>query len=533
MEDLIELYTFWRDHPERHFDSTPENDAFLLLKYMDLHSKYFGKFQKLEVSDVVKEVIIGWIILGDQITRHLYRGNQEIIQKCLEHILPVAKQFYLEKKDKLTLFDFSFTLLPFRHTRKYENFFWVVQETWKRIDSGLEGYQRFLTASYQQYDKQIDDKEVLEEFDNNKGESEQKNGNKEEILDLPDYLIEILDITSQANLVSKIKDGEGLFFDTSYLDPSKKYLISLSGGVDSMVTSYVMKNAGFHIAAVHISYENRGDLCKKEIELLQKWCQYLGIKLYIRRIREIQRVPCMNHGMRDLYESYTKNMRFKAYRNASIRESEDLKPKVLLGHNKDDAMENILTNIASQSHYDNLLGMRKITEIDEIEFIRPMISIPKANIYQFAIDHGIPYLPNSTPSWSQRGQIREVVKPCLLKWNPNMEEALFHLSEIVSSMSGMCDQYLADMFKKIGNDGRKWEMRVEEMKIDGFFWNSLFRKMGIIISQKSLHNWLDKLRFIHGNFDKLELRKLNKHNLNKTTQLQWRKMDEMYIVIYF
>ena len=178
-------------------------------------------------------------------------------------------------------------------------------------------------------------------------------------------------------------------------------------------------------------------------------------------------------------------------------------------------------------------NLRQITEINEIEFIRPMISIPKADIYQFARDHGIPYLPNSTPSWSQRGQIREVVKPCLLKWNPKMEEALFHLSEIVSSMNGMCDQYLDDMVKKIADDGSKWEMKVEEMKIDGFFWNSLFRKIGIITSQKSLQNWLDKLRFIRDNFDKLELRKLNKHNLNKTKQLQWKKLDERNLVIYF
>ena len=40
---------------------------------------------------------------------------------------------------------------------------------------------------------------------------------------------------------------------------------------------------------------------------------------------------------------------------------------VLLGHNKDDCFENILTNISNKSNYDNLSGMQILKEIEKIK----------------------------------------------------------------------------------------------------------------------------------------------------------------------
>jgi tRNA(Ile)-lysidine synthetase-like protein len=162
--------------------------------------------------------------------------------------------------------------------------------------------------------------------------------------------------------------------------------ISISGGVDSMVCSYLLKKLNHPFIAVHINYMNREE-CLKEEELLKWWCNtILNIPLYIRRIDEINRPKCMEYEMRDLYESYTKNCRFNTYINTNINTNTNI--NILLGHNKDDTIENIFTNIASNSHYENLLGMTEYStqthnigsSTHSIHFIRPLLNTIKKKV---------------------------------------------------------------------------------------------------------------------------------------------------------
>jgi tRNA(Ile)-lysidine synthase TilS/MesJ len=112
---------------------------------------------------------------------------------------------------------------------------------------------------------------------------------------------------------------------------------------------------------------------------------------------------------------------------------------ILLGHNKDDCFENILTNISNKSNYDNLSGMEILKEIDGINMWRPFINIEKKNIISYAIANKIPFLYDSTPKWSVRGKIRDIIKPAFLKLKNNEEvednsviEAFFDLKEYIS-----------------------------------------------------------------------------------------------------
>ena len=105
-----------------------------------------------------------------------------------------------------------------------------------------------------------------------------------------------------------------------------------------------------------------------------------------------------------------------------------LKGPVILGHNKDDCLENIFTNIANKTKYDDLRGMTHISN-NQVEFWRPLLDFSKDEIVEYAKKHDIPHLPNSTPTWSQRGQIRSKVIPCLNEWNPEFIKGLFEITK--------------------------------------------------------------------------------------------------------
>jgi tRNA(Ile)-lysidine synthase TilS/MesJ len=255
---------------------------------------------------------------------------------------------------------------------------------------------------------------------------------------------------------------------------------------------------------VHIDYYNRKE-CEQEEELLKWWCNtILDVPLYIRRIDEINRPKCMEHELRDLYESYTKDVRFTSYININNNNIS----YVVLGHNKDDTIENILTNTASQSHYENLLGMTPVSNQSykdkDITFLRPLINIPKIDIYKFAIENNIPFLHDSTPKWSQRGKIRDIVKPALVEWNPLILDGFIKLSEKMSQMTLLLDLLISNNNNYIN---------IHEVPINNIYWTTYLKKNNIYITQKTLECLIEKIIFLQKN--EYKLKEIQKFILSK------------------
>lgn len=191
--------------------------------------------------------------------------------------------------------------------------------------------------------------------------------------------------------------------------------ISLSGGVDSMISSWILKQIlpKVTIHAIHINYNNR-DTTDYECAFLHDWCKLLNIDLEIVTI-PIKRENYMKTN-RDFYEKETRRIRFEAYKKYNC--------PVVLGHNLDDCVENIISNIASRKNKDNLTGMNPISTIDNVVILRPMLDISKKHIYNYAKTANVPYLHDSTPSWSRRGKLRDIVIPMLTEHEPGFVSGL-------------------------------------------------------------------------------------------------------------
>ena len=198
----------------------------------------------------------------------------------------------------------------------------------------------------------------------------------------------------------------------------------------------------------------------------------------------------MLNDLRDVYESYTKKVRFNSYKCAGSNN-----PIVILGHNKDDCLENILTNIAYNNKYENLIGVEYISVIDNITFIRPLIDVYKKDIYDFANRHNLPYLKNSTPDWCQRGKIRTEVKPVLEKWDKRIIEGLFNLSDIMK-----------DYNKTISNFKCNDNNHIDNLNMSKFYWKyGIFNEYKIHISNKSLESLIGRLEIWKKKYDNYDI----------------------------
>jgi tRNA(Ile)-lysidine synthetase-like protein len=213
-----------------------------------------------------------------------------------------------------------------------------------------------------------------------------------------------------------------------------KLCVSLSGGVDSMallhsLQEYQTKTKGFksvfqikEITAVHINYNNR-ITCDEEVRFVQWYCEILNIPLEVRHITEMHR---NRDSSRAHYETLTRDIRFEMYKKQNC--------PILLGHNHEDCIENILSNIASKRKFENLKGMAKVSIEKDVSIRRPFLDISKTEIIKYSNDKCIPRLPDSTPVWSRRGKLRDHVIPVLQKYEPQLLKGLNFMSGYLTEM---------------------------------------------------------------------------------------------------
>ena len=200
-----------------------------------------------------------------------------------------------------------------------------------------------------------------------------------------------------------------------------RFIVSLSGGVDSMVLTTILKYLKCEVIGVHINYNNRNET-KEEQEFLEKWCNYNGIKLYVKAIEDYKR----NNIKRSEYEVITKKIRFDFYKEIMAKENID---QILLGHHKDDIVENIFANVCRGRNILDLAVIRDICTIEYVNIARPMLDFYKDSIYEFATIYQVPYFKDTTPEWSVRGKYRNQISPLLEDtFTNNVKENLLGLS---------------------------------------------------------------------------------------------------------
>lgn len=492
------FYNDWYNRRKYWFCLNNENDEYLSSTYGYLIDEY----------EYTPKTFMMGILIYDQLTRHFYRNQNanHIITYFNQKALKIALEFKKEEIENLSFDDWCFYMLVYRHTNEPKHLFYVMKEAWEKLPLS----KSFIKATY----NRANFEENLTLISN-----ENKNEN---------FDIKILDVNSTTNVnanvnaninfnIKTIGDYSGLELEEN---KTKPIIVSLSGGVDSICCLYMIRNLFKEtrkIVAVHINYNNREET-EEEVKFLSIICKNLEVELYVRKIEEIKRLPCIQNDLRDIYESYTKKVRYNSYRKI------DKNPLVILGHNKDDCLENILTNVAYNNKYDNLTGIELKTKIDDITFYRPLINISKDEIYKYANTYELPFLKNSTPNWSQRGKIRTNVVPVLEKWDKRLIPGLFNASKVLSDLHLNLKMNVKREFKM------NMKMKIEELNLSFLYWKyGIFELFKYYPSNKSLTSLIERLETWKNKSNKIDINKKQKIIINKKLELLIWKNKELEV----
>ena len=523
------LHNEWFQNRHFWFDKKLENDKYLTNKYFhDIKDTFEVDIEFLKQQD--KEVQIGAIIAYDQIPRHFCRISKindvsysNIFSKIAAKIsITFMSEVYgkTNEYNNITVAEWCFILLPFRHLKdniKIQNSidFMISKHNNPYIsveDKNL--CKRFITNSI----KDIHESNTAYIINKNRNHFETCNNLEnqwnifKDILENNPQNIIMQENNLNTDIVKTFKKETNKIIKNN---ENIRIIVSLSGGVDSNVCLYMLKQfyPNVEIVAVFINYNNRAE-SDMEVKFVKRYCAVMGIKLFHRTITEISRKDCHLHGIRDLYETVTREIRFNTYKQVSQLDS-DKTNIVMMGHNRDDCFENIITNIIAKHNYENLCGTEKMSEIEGIMFWRPLLDVKKKNIVNFAINSNIPFLHDSTPKWSARGKIRDSVVCSLLSINEDAINSYFNLRDHLSENNKLITSYILPnimtKFENKTNDILIGTFQEYELLANHSIWGKVFGsdKFRIffgkrVISFKSIQQFVEYVERFKNKFEKME-----------------------------
>ena len=276
----------------------------------------------------------------------------------------------------------------------------------------------------------------------------------------------LLEYAPKENICTQNTNNEILYKDL--LDFVKKYnltkiLISLSGGVDSMVLFDILHHIKqydineLNIYICHIDYNNRPE-SNDEKDFLIQYCSSKGYELkYI--THDFKR----NELKRDVYEKKTNQLRYEFYE--TLMKQFHLQG-VLLAHHKDDIVENIFNNIMrGNREITDLVVIKDMNIIMNVSIYRPLLHVFKNAIFDYAHSYQIPYFLDSTPDWSCRGKMRRKIFPdCMDCYGNNYKNNLLQLGQESNEINNIFQTYiLNDLVKNISFENNNFTIKKQEI----------------------------------------------------------------------
>lgn len=227
----------------------------------------------------------------------------------------------------------------------------------------------------------------------------------------------------------------------------KKIILSVSGGVDSTVLLYLLKELNADLVIVHFNHQQREESVV-EAEYVKMLSNKFG---YPFEYFELD--------IKEDFHNEAHNQRRSLLINVAKKYETDV---IITAHHLNDLLETILMRISRGS---NLLGYSGFVDSyykDGMYFLKPLIEVSKEEILAYAKEHNIKYFLDSSNQSDiyTRNRYRHEIVPLLLKenegilektiqYNKTLSEAFFHIRKTSTSFLKNSNSFLISEFFKL------------------------------------------------------------------------------------
>lgn len=223
------------------------------------------------------------------------------------------------------------------------------------------------------------------------------------------------------------------------------YLLAVSGGADSMVLASLFRDlrdenqdTAYSFQVAHINYKLRGEDSDRDQKVVQDFCEKNHIKLHLYEVSEKDKKP--DHSI----QLWARELRYAFFKK--IREKEKLE-FLITAHHLNDQLETFIINLSKAAGINGLSGI----PANDNYILRPLLSVSKQEIYQFAEENRIEFREDLSNKKSDylRNKIRNEIVPKLQETNPHFLENFKKSSSYLNQAKDFVQQQILEIENKL------------------------------------------------------------------------------------
>ena len=201
----------------------------------------------------------------------------------------------------------------------------------------------------------------------------------------------------------------------SLVSHDERILLTVSGGVDSMVMLSLFAGCGYRIGVAHCNFCLRGAESDQDEVLVEQTARALGAEFHNRRFDTAGEMARTGESM----EMAARRLRYAWFAELQRDCGYD---KVAIAHHADDSVETFFINLFRGT------GLRGLTGIGARigSIVRPLMFATRHEIMEYATRHGIPFREDSSNRSTKylRNKIRLGLIPRIREIRPEFTEAM-------------------------------------------------------------------------------------------------------------
>lgn len=188
-----------------------------------------------------------------------------------------------------------------------------------------------------------------------------------------------------------------------------KILLTVSGGVDSMVMMSLTAAAGYRFGVAHCNFQLRGAESDEDEVLVEREANRYGAEFYNKRFDTVGEMERTGESM----EMAARRLRYAWFKELCEQHGYTA---IAIAHHSNDSIETFFINMLRGTGLRGLTGIT--TQVGRV--VRPMMFATRKDIHDYAVAHHIPFREDSSNRSTKylRNKVRIGLVPMLKEINP-------------------------------------------------------------------------------------------------------------------
>lgn len=245
-----------------------------------------------------------------------------------------------------------------------------------------------------------------------------------------------------------------------------KFLLAVSGGVDSVVLCELCKQAGLKFSIAHCNFGLRGEESERDEKFVRSLSKKYGVEVFVKKFdtqnyAEEKKLSIQEAARELRYDWFVQLKKEKGF------------SFTLLAHHAEDNIETLLMNFFRGTGLQGLTGMPEENR-DEKFFLRPLLNVRRTAIVEFANQNKLQWVEDSSNASSKytRNFFRNELLPQIRKVYPQVEENLLNTIDRFKKIHALYQTSVEELKKKVCEVNGS-EVRIPVLKLMKYRHTSL------------------------------------------------------------